>query len=269
MSLAVMAVRLAVSAALAPYVADEDFDAADWPTLAMERVFDSRFDLLDGRGGARTPLIVFAVEAVEGNAFSAQDGATDAGRGFDATARLVLSAQVTSRQTFVDEVTNEEFEAEAADLLDHELADILAVLQEQAWATLQADPLFKRVTKRTAKIDAEPYPASETGDKLAVLANSTFVEPLGDGEKALRIVRDGLPAGSPVRARAVLALQRMQATRDKLAANVLIRSGLAAPASFAVTSTAQGTPAPLPPSEPTAPSEPDFTITLDPEDPLP
>lgn len=266
MSLAIMAVRLAVSAALAPYVAPETFEAATWPTLARERVFDSRFDLLDGRGGERTPLIVFAVEAVEGNAFSGQDGASARNRGFDAAARLVLSAQVTSRQTFETE-SGEEFDAEAADLLDQELADMLAVLQEQAWATLQADPLFRKVTLRVTKLDAEPYPASETGEKLAVLANSYYVEPLSDGEKALGIIRDGLPSTSAVRARAVLALDRMQATRDRLAANVLIRSGLASETDFAVTGIAQGAAAPVPATP--APSEPDFTITLDPEDPLP
>ncbi|MDP3407239.1 hypothetical protein [Bosea sp. (in: a-proteobacteria)] len=266
MSLAVMALRLAVSAALAPYVAPEDIEAATWPTLARDRVFDSRFDLLDGRGGERTPLIVFAAEAVEGNAFSAQDGASDARRGFDNSVRLVLSAQVTSRQTFETE-GGDEFDAEAADLLDQELADMLAILQEQAWATLQADPLFRKVSKRITKLDAEPYPASETGEKLAVLANSYFVEPLGDGEKALAIMRDGLPSASPVRARAVLALERMQATRARLSANVLIRSGLAGQTDFAVTSIAQGAAAPVPATP--APSTPDFTVTLDPEDPLP
>ncbi len=261
-----MAVRLAVTAALAPYIAPADLAEATWPTLARERVFDSRFDLLDGRGGERTPLIVFAVEAVEGNAFSAQDGAGAANRGFDAVARLVLSAQVTSRQTFETE-TGEEFDAEAADLLDQELADMLAVLQEQAWATLLADPLFRKVTKRVTKLDAEPYPASETGEKLAVLANSYFVEPLSDGEKALGLVRDSLPLASPVRARALVALGHMQATRDKLAANVLARSGQGSLPDFGVTATVQGTFAVAPPAP--APSEPDFNVTLDPEDPLP
>jgi hypothetical protein len=269
MSLAIMAIRLAVKAALSPYAPPET-PATSWPTLAHDRIFDSRFDLLDGRGGERTPLIVFAIEAVDGNAYSGQNGAIEAGRGFDISTRLVLSAQVTSRQAFFDPDTAAEFEAEAADLLDQELADILAALQDQAWATLMADPLFKQVTKRTTKLDAEPYPASETGDKLAVLANSYFVEPLGDGEKALSLVRDALPTASPVRARAVLALERLGATRAYLAAAAAIRSGFA-PQPFAVDSLAQGAAPPTPePAAPPAPVPSDrFPVTLDPEDPIP
>lgn len=264
MSLAVMAVRLAVKAALAPFAPEGEEPA--WPTLAGDRVFDSRFDLIDGRGGERTPLIVFAVEAFEGNAFSDQNGAGTGERGFDAVARLVVSAQVTSRQPFVDE-DGQEFEAEAADLLDHELADRLAILQEQVWIVLQQDPAFKKVARRIRKLDAEPYPATETGDKLAILANSYYLEPLSDGEAALAIVRDYLPEAAPVRARAELALGTVAATRAVLAAAILRRSGLAATTPFSVSGIAQGAAPPSPTSP--APSEPDVHITLDPEDPLP
>jgi hypothetical protein len=264
MSLAVMAVRLAIKAALAPYVAP-GFEPA-WPTLVADRVFDSRFDLLDGRGGERTPLIVFAVEAIEGQAFSAQNGARGDERGFDLSTRMVISAQVTSRQRFRDE-DGTEFDAEAADLLDQELGDMLAVIQDQVWATLDRDPIFRKVTLRVTKLDAEPYPSSESGEKLAVLANSFYIEPLGDGEKALGIVRDGLPAGSTVRARAELALSRMQATRAVLAAAVLARSGIAATASFSATGTTQGQPA-LPPAPPGPPPTSNVTTILDPQEPI-
>ncbi len=260
-----MAVRLAVKAALAPHVAPPALPA--WPTLVADRVFDSRFDLIDGRGGERTPLIVFAVEAVDGQAFSEQNGALGGERGFDLSARLVLSAQVTSRQRFRDDA-GEEFDAEAADLLDQELADMLAVIQDQAWATLDRDPLFRKVTRRVIKLDAEPYPAGETGEKLAVLANSYFVAPLDDGEKALGLVRDGLPNGSTVRGRAVLALSRMESTRAVLDAAVLARSGLAAPAPFAVAGTTQGQSA-LTPTPPTAPPPQNVTTILDPQEPIP
>lgn len=263
MSLAVMAVRLAIKAALAPFVPEGEDPA--WPTLADARIFDSRFDLIDGRGGERTPLIVFAVEAIEGAAFSEQNGARE--RGFDAMVRLVVSAHVTSRQRFRDEETDSEFDAEAAELLDQELADLLMTLQDQVWAVLDRDPLFRKVTRRVAKLDAEPYPSSETGEKLAVLANSYFLSPLDDGEKALAIIRDGLPEGSTVRARAVLALSRMQATRDRIAAAVLARSGLPAALPFHADGVAQGAAVPVtpPPEQPV----PDIHLTLDPKDPLP
>lgn len=265
MSLATMAVRLAARAALAPYFADGV--TPSWPTVADGRIFDSRFDLLDGRGGERTPLIVFAVEAIDGMAFSEQLGAQSRSRGFNISARLVLSAQVTSRQTFRDSETNETFDAEAADLLDAELADMLDLLQDQAWAVLDGDSLFRKVVKRITKLDAEPYPSSETGEKLAVLANSYFVEPLEDGEKALGLVRDLLPAASPVRARAALALDRIAATRAVLAAARLARSFPAAP--FAVDGVAQGANPSL--AEPVPPPEtaPDIHLTLDPEDTVP
>lgn len=262
MSLAVMAVRLAIKAALTPFAA-EGVDPA-WPTLAGERVFDSRFDLLDGRGGERTPLIVFAVEAIEGAAFSEQNGARE--RGFDNLVRLVISAQVTSRQIFRDE-DGGQFDAEAAELLDQELADLLMTLQDQVWAVLDRDPLFRKVTRRVAKLDAEPYPATETGDKLAVLANSYFLAPLDDGERALSIIRDGLPESSTVRARAQLALDRMAVTRARISAAALARSGLAAAPPFSVDGLAQGAIAPVPP--PPEPSVPDIRLTLDPKDPLP
>ena len=264
MSLAVMAVRLAVKAALTP------FDGPDvpvvWPTLAADRVFDSRYDLIDGRGGERTPLIVFAVEAFDGLAFSSQRGARAETRGFDASARLVLSAQVTSRQRFRGDDDEEEFEAEAADLLDQELADILSTIQDQAWAVLDRDPLFRAVAKRVTRLDAEPYPA-DGGDKLAVLANSLYLEPLSDGEAALALVRDRLHAQSVERARAVAALENMAATRAVIAARAAARSGTPVP--FKADILAQGS---LPPSlvtpEPPA-AEPDITVTLDPEDPIP
>lgn len=266
MSLATMAVRLAVRAALAPFFAEGS--TPSWPTMVEDRVFDSRFDLLDGRGGTeRTPLIVFAVEAVDGLAFSEQLGVQGKSRGFNATARLVLSAQVTSRQRFRDDDTNEEFDAEAADLLDSELADILDLVQEQAWAVLDQDRLFRKVVKRVTKLDAEPYPSSETGEKLAVLANSYFVEPLEDGEKALALVRDLCPVGSPQRARAVSALEGLAATRAVLAAARLART--VAPAPFGVDGVAQGAhpdlSAPIPPPAP----PPDIHLTLDPQDPAP
>ncbi len=258
-----MAVRLAVKAALAPF----GVDAGALPTMAGDRIFDSRLDLLDGRGGERTPLIVFAVEAIDGLAFSEQNGARGE-RGFNGSCRIVISAQVTSRQVFLDTDTNTEFEAEAADLLDHELADILDIVQDQAWAVLQQDPLFGRVAKRVTKLDAEPYPSTETGEKLAVLANSYFVEPLADGVKALEIVRDGLPQGSPVRARAAGAIAQIEQTAARLAAARLARSGLVATAPFSASGTAQGAAPPVPPPPPAA-TEPAITVTLDPKDPAP
>lgn len=266
MSLAVMAVRLAIKAALAPFVPEGEEPA--WPTLAGDRVFDSRFDLIDGRGGERTPLIVFAVEAFEGNAFSDQDGAGIGQRGFDAVARLVISAQVTSRQTFVDDETGQDFEAEAADLLDHELADRLAILQEQVWIVLQQDPAFKKVVRRIRKLDAEPYPATETGDKLAVLANSYYLEPLSDGEAALAIVQGYQADAAPVNVRAALALGHVAATRAVLLVAARRRTGQSAPVPFSVDGIAQGAPFPSAPSIPPAPSAPDVHITLDPEDPI-
>lgn len=266
MSLAVMAVRLAIKAALAPFAPEGEEPA--WPTLAGNRVFDSRFDLIDGRGGERTPLIVFAIEAFEGNAFSDQNGAGPGERGFDAVARLVVSAQVTSRQTFVDDETGDNFEAEAADLLDHELADRLAILQEQVWIVLQQDPAFKKVVRRIRKLDAEPYPATETGDKLAVLANSYYLEPLSDGEAALAIVQGYQAEAAPVNVRAALALGHVAATRAVLVAAARRRSGLSSPRPFAVTGVAQGAPHEPGLPNPPAPSAPDVHLTLDPEDPI-
>lgn len=261
-----MAVRLAIKAALAPMPTEGG--APDWPTVAEDRIFDSRFDLLDGRGGERTPLIIVAVEAIEGSAFSAQNGAGAGSRGFDLTARIVMSAQVTSRQRFRGD-DGEEFEAEAADLLDHELADLLAILQEQAWLTLKSDPLFNKVVLRTGKLDAEPYPSDETGEKLAVLANSLFIEPLADGEKALGLVADLLPAGSPVRARAEAALSQLDKTRATLVRARQRRAGFA-PAPFAAGLAAQGvSPTHPPPADPPAPSAIPIAVTLDPKEPIP
>lgn len=264
MSLSVMAVRLAVKAALAP------FDGPDvpvvWPTLAADRVFDSRFDVIDGRGGERTPLFVFAVETFDGLAFSSQRGARAETRGFDASARLVLSAQVTSRQRFRDDDANEEFDAEATDLLDQELADILATMQDQAWAVLDRDPLFRAVARRVTRLDAEPYPA-DGGDKLAVLANSLYLEPLSDGETALALVRDRLHVQSPVRARAMTALERMAATRSVIAARAAARSGTPVP--FSADILAQGSLPPAPGTSSPPAADPDITVTLDPEDPIP
>ena len=266
MSLATMAVRLAVRAALAPFYAQGV--TPSWPTIVADRVFDSRFDLLDGRGGTeRTPLIVFAVEAIDGMAFSEQLGARGSSRSFNVSARLVLSAQVTSRQRFRDSDTEEEFDAEAADLLDAELADMLDLVQDQAWAVLDQDRLLRRVVKRITKLDAEPYPSSETGEKLAVLANSYYLEPLEDGEHALALVRDLLPSGSPIRARAELALARIDQTRAILTAAKVQRNF--PPTPFAVDGGAQGSNPDL--SEPVPPpaTEPDIYLNLDPEDPAP
>lgn len=262
-----MALRLAVKAALAPYWPQGQ--AESWPTLAGNRFFDSRFDLIDGRGGERTPLVVFAAEAIEGDAFSGQNGA-DAGRGFDLTARLVISAQITSRQRFRGD-DGEEFDAEAADLLDQEMADRLALLQDQIWLVIDADPLVRKLRRRITKLDAEPYPSTETGEKLAVLANSYFIATLNDGEKALQHVVDWLPAESPERRRAELALAGLASTRAFLVAARDRRAGFA-PAPFAadvlaqgvsrVSPAASGQPAPEPPAD-------RLTVTLDPKEPLP
>ena len=263
MHLAIMALRLAVKAALAPYWPEGATES--WPTLADDRYFDSRFDLLDGRGGERTPLVVFAAEAVEGDAFSGQNGAT-AERGFDLTARLVISAQITSRRQFKDEDTGEVFEAEAADLLDQEMADRLALLQDQIWLVIEADPLVRKLRRRIVKLDAEPYPSTETGEKLAVLATSYFAAPLDDGEKALQLVVDWLPALSPERKRAEFALAGMASTRAFLAAAKQRRAGFA-PAPFKLEGVAQGvSPAP---TDPPPPADIPIAITLDPKEPLP
>lgn len=266
MHLSIMAWRLAVKAALAPYWPPPQVES--WPTLAGSRIFDSRFDLLDGRGGERTPLVVFGVEAVEGNAFSVQNGAT-AERGFDLTARMVVSAQITSLQRFRDD-EGEEFDAEAADLLDQEMADRLAILQDQVWLVLEADPLVCKLRRRITKLDAEPYPSSETGDKLAVLANSFFIEPVEDGVAALEAVVSRLHEDAPERARAVFALAEFDRTRSFLAAAKVRRAGFALQP-FKVEGLAQGvSPAfPPPPEDPPPPPAIPFTVTLDPKEPLP
>lgn len=265
MHLAIMALRLAVKAALAPYWPEGE--TVSWPTLAGNRYFDSRFDLLDGRGGERTPLVVFAAEAVEGDAFSSQNGAT-ADRGFDLTARLVISAQITSRQKFEGE-DGEVFEAEAADLLDQEMADRLALLQDQIWLVIEADPLVRKLRRRIIKLDAEPYPSTETGEKLAVLATSYFAAPLDDGEKALQLVVDWLPALSPERKRAEFALAGMASTRAFLTAAKQRRAGFAQ-APFKLEGVAQGvSPAPPVPTDPPPPADNPVAITLDPKEPLP
>ncbi|CAD5275008.1 hypothetical protein BOSE62_130670 [Bosea sp. 62] len=268
MHLSIMALRLAVKAALAPYWPDGA--TVSWPTIAADRFFDSRFDQIDGRGGERTPLVVFAAEATEGDAFSGQNGA-HAERGFDLTARLVISAQITSRQKFTDPETEQEFDAEAADLLDQEMADHLALLQDQIWLVIEADPLVRKLRRRIVKLDAEPYPSTETGEKLAVLATSYFVAPLDDGEKALQLVVDGLPAASPERKRAEFALGGLASTRAFLAAAVQRRSGFA-PGPFSAGLVAQGvsqvTPAPGPSTPPEPPAD-RLSVTLDPKEPLP
>lgn len=269
MHLSIMALRLAVKAALAPYWPEGA--AESWPTIAGDRFFDSRFDQIDGRGGERTPLVVFAAEAVEGDAFSGQNGAT-AERGFDLTARLVISAQVTSRQRFKNEDTGDEFDAEAADLLDQEMADRLAILQDQIWLVLEADPLVRKLRRRIVKLDAEPYPSTETGEKLAVLATSYFVAPLEDGETALQHVVDWLPPESPERQRAEFALAGLAATRAFLAAAIVRRRGFAA-GPFTVDVLAQGVsrtaPAPSAPQPSPEPPAERFTVTLDPKETLP
>lgn len=268
MHLAIMALRLAIKAALAPYWPVGQTES--WPTLAGNRFFDSRFDLIDGRGGERTPLVVFAAEAIEGDAFSGQNGAT-AERGFDLSARLVISAQITSRQKFTDEDTGQEFDAEAADLLDQEMADRLALLQDQIWLVLSEDPLVRKLRRRITKLDAEPYPSTETGEKLAVLATSYFVAPLDDGEKALQLVVAWLPAESPERQRAELALAGLASTRAFLAAARNRRGGFA-PTPFAADVLAQGVshvaPGAAVQPAPEAPAN-RLTITLDPKEPLP
>lgn len=266
MHLSIMAFRLALKAALAPYWPQDV--AESWPTLAGNRFFDSRFDLIDGRGGERTPLVVFAAEAVEGDAFSGQNGASGE-RGFDLAARLVISAQITSRQTFTDEGTGEEFDAEAPDLLDQEMADRLSLLQDQIWLVIESDPLVRKLRRRITKLDAEPYPSTETGEKLAVLANSYFVAPLEDGEKALQHVIDWLPAESPERQRAGFALAGMASTRAFLLAARARRSGFA-PMPFAADVLAQGVSpsAPVPPAPPEPPAD-RLSVTLDPKEPLP
>ena len=267
MHLSIMALRLAVKAALAPYWPDGA--AVSWPTIAADRFFDSRFDQIDGRGGERTPLVVFAVEAAEGDAFSGQNGA-NAERGFDLTARLVISAQITSRQKFEDE-NGQEFDAEAADLLDQEMADRLALLQDQIWLVIEADPLVRKLRRRITKLDAEPYPSTETGEKLAVLATSYFVAPLDDGAKALQLVVDGLPAASPERQRAEFALAGLASTRAFLAAAKQRRSGFAPPP-FAADAVAQGVSRLTPPPASSNPPEPPadrLSVTLDPKEPLP
>lgn len=265
MHLAIMALRLAVKAALAPYWPDNV--EPSWPTLASDRIFDSRFDLIDGRGGERTPLVVFAAEAIDGEAFSGQNGAA-AERGFDLTARLVISAQITSRQTFEGE-DGQAFEAEAADLLDQEMADRLALLQDQIWLVLSEDPLVRKLRRRITKLDAEPYPSTETGEKLAVLATSYFVAPLEDGQKALELIAEWLPAESTERQRAMFALAGLASTRAFLAAAKQRRIGFV-PTPFTLAGVAQGvSPAPPAPTEPPAPPAIPIAITLDPKEPLP
>ncbi|MCP4564059.1 MAG: hypothetical protein GY873_30135 [Bosea sp.] len=266
MHLSIMALRLAVKAALAPYWPEGQ--AESWPTIAGNRFFDSRFDEIDGRGGERTPLVVFAAEAVDGDAYSGQNGASGE-RGFDVTTRLVISAQITSRQKFKDPDTEEVFDAETADLLDQEMADRLALLQDQIWIVLDGDPLVRKLRRRIVKLDAEPYPSAETGEKLAVLATSYFVATLGDGEKALELVVAGLPLESPERQRAEFALAGMASTRAFMAAAVTRRSGFA-PRPFAADVLAQGVSRaiPTPPASPAPPAD-RLTVTLDPKEPLP
>jgi hypothetical protein len=262
-NLAIMALRLAARAALAPAWSRQ---SGIWPTLAGERVFDSRFDMVDARAGERSPLIVMGVEDHAGDAFSGQDGAQGP-RGLDGLARLVFSLQITSRRavTMRDPQTglDETFDVEEADLLDHELADMLAILGEQVKRTLDADPVFRKVCRRITKTDENPYPDGETGEKISILAVSLYVEPLSDGVAALALIRDMLPEDQPERARAVSALANVALTDSFLAAAKLRRSGVPAQAPFAASISAQGHPASAPPPAP--PSSPQgLPATLDP-----